>query len=156
MTNGNGFKRLRKLITIYRVVQVVLLVLLVFMAFMFQGQYQAKGMPQEKFIYSIVASFVIQLLLFYPINRFARGEVENEIAEAAPGLTPEQQKALRQKRIFNDFLKAAAFVFFVTFALRAPGVLVIQSTILFSFIMTALSYLQCHNYALKRGLSGRG
>lgn len=155
MTNGNGFKRLRKLITIYRVVQVLLLALLVFMAFMFQTQYQAKGMPRI-FFNSVVTSFVIQLLLFYPINRFARGEAENEIAETAPGLTPDQQKALRQKRIFNDFLKAAAFIFFVTFALRAPGQLFIQSTILFSFIMTALSYLQCHNYALKRGLSSRG
>jgi hypothetical protein len=154
MSNGDGFKRLQRLITIYRVVQVLLLALLVFMAFMFQAQYQAKGMPRA-FFNSIVASFVVQLLIFYPVNRFARGEVENEIAAAAPGLTLDQQKALRQRRIFNDFLKAAAFIFFVTFALRAPGVLFFQSTILFSFIMTLLSYLQCHNYALKRGLTGR-
>ncbi|HEY6873398.1 MAG TPA: hypothetical protein VI298_11800 [Geobacteraceae bacterium] len=154
MANGMDFKKLHRLITIYRVVQVVLLALLVFMAFMFQAQYRAKGMPQI-FLNSIVASFVIQLLLFYPVNRFARGEAENEIAASAPGLTVEQQKALRQKRIFNDFLKAAAFIFFVTFALRAPGVLFVQSTILFSFILTALSYLQCHNYALKRELANK-
>ena len=151
MANGNEFKRLRRLITIYRVVQVFLLGLLLFMAVTFQGQYRAKGMPRI-FVNSIIASFVIQLLIFYPVNRFARGEAETEIAACAAGLTVEQLKALRKKRLYGDFIKAAVFIFFLTFSIRAPGSLFVQSTILFSFILTALSYFQCYNYALKRGM----
>ena len=96
---------------------------------------------------------MIQLVIFYPIYRFARGEADNEIASCSTTLTVEQQKAIRQKRLFGDVLKTAIFIFFLIFSFRAPGKLFIQSTILFSFILTVLSYFQCYNFAAKRAMA---
>jgi hypothetical protein len=142
-------KKIRRISITYIIVQLFLLALLIFMAFTFQTQYRAKGMPQI-FTNSILTSLVLQLLVFYPVNRFARKEAENEIASMAGDLTAEQAKAFRQKRLYGDFLKAAVFIFFVTFSLRAPGSLFVQSTTLFTFILTTLCYFQCLNFAIKR------
>ncbi len=151
MSSTVDSRKIRRLSITYIVVQLFLLALLIFMAVSFQTQYRAKGMPQV-FTNSILASLVMQLLIFYPINRFARKEAQNEIASLDTSLSVDQAKSLRQKRLYGDLLKAAVFIFFVTFTLRAPGSLFVQSTILFTFILTTLSYFQCLNFAIKKVL----
>ena len=98
------FKRMRTFIKIYAVVQVVLVGLLVFAAVHFQTGLQAQGRPQ-RFLHSVVVTLVIQLALFYPISKFAAKEAEREIESSVVGLTPEELKALRSKRMLADAIK---------------------------------------------------
>ena len=149
MANSFDLKKLRRLITIYGVVQIFLIVLLIAMAIYFQAGLQAKGMPQL-FMKSVLATLVIQLTLFYPINKFAANQAKREVDSCADNLTPEQHKSFRTKRMIGDMVKAAVVVFFVTFILRTPANLFIYSVIFFSFLLTILSYLQCYNFASKR------
>ena len=154
MAESFDFTKVRRLMKIYWVVQAFLVLLLVYMAVRFQMQFNAQGMPGV-FHNSLLTALVIQLLVLYPIYRFARGEARNEIAASAADLTPEQQKAIRQKRLFGDVLKTAIFMFFLIFSFKAPGKLFFQSTILFSFIFTVLTYFQCYNFAAKRIMAGK-
>lgn len=146
-----GGNKLKKLIVIYRVVQVFLLGLLVYMAYSFQQIFQAKGMPQI-FLNSIVTAIVIQLLLFYPIRKFALAEAEREAASAGPDLSVDALKALRQRRIFSDILKMAVFLGFTIFILLAPSATFVMSTAFFCFILTLLTYFQCFNFAVARAI----
>jgi ABC-type spermidine/putrescine transport system permease subunit II len=143
------FKKMRRTIMIYGVVQLFLIGLLIYMAVHFQAGLQAEGRPQ-RFLHSVVATLVIQLALFYPINRFATKEADREIEASAEGLGIEELKALRSKRMVGDVIKAAIFLFFVTFIYKAPKDLFILSVIFFSFILTFLSYFQCYNFSAKR------
>ena len=143
------FKKMRRVIMIYGVVQLFLVGLLIYMAVHFQAGLQAEGRPQ-RFLHSVVATLVIQLALFYPINRFAAKEAEREIEASSVGLGIEELKAIRSKRMVGDVIKAAIFLFFVTFIYKAPKDLFILSVIFFSFILTFLSYFQCYNFSAKR------
>jgi hypothetical protein len=149
-----GFRRLKRTLVIHVVVQLFLLALLVFMALNFQNAFRAKGVPQV-FLNSILTSLVIQLALFYPINRFAAQEARREVAACAGGLGAEELTALRRKRIFGDFLKGAAFIFFATFIAMAPGVTFVMSTAFFCFILVTLTYFQCFNHAARRAMKER-
>lgn len=155
MANGFDFKRLRRQLTIFTVVQLFLVALLVFMAVNFQAQFQAKGMPQI-FLNSVLMTLVIQLIIFYPLNRFASREADQEIAACRINLSVEEQKELRRKRLFGDFIKAAIFIFFLTFIARAPAATFVMSTTFFTFILTILAYFQCFNFAAKRGIRAKG
>ncbi|KAF0221445.1 MAG: hypothetical protein FD174_583 [Geobacteraceae bacterium] len=155
MANGFDFKRLRRQIVIYVVVQIFLVALLVFMALNFQGQFQAKGTPRI-FINSIVATLVIQLMIFYPLNKFAAREAEQEIAACKINLSPDEMKEQRRKRLYGDFIKAAIFIFFLTFIARSPAATFVMSTTFFTFILTILTYFQCFNFAAKRGIRAKG
>lgn len=143
------FKKLRRLILIQGVVQLFLVLLLILMALKFQGALQAEGRPQ-RFLHSVVTTLVLQLALFYPINKLASRDAEREVTSAATDLTEAEMKALRQKRLISDYIKAAIFIFFITFALRAPQDRFVLSIIYFSFILTFLTYFQCYNFAAKR------
>lgn len=154
MAQAYDFKRLRKQVTIYTVVQVFFVGLLIFMAFNFQATFSAKGMSNV-FLNSIIATVILQLIIFYPVNKAANKEVERDIASLAPGLSAEQQKDLRRKRIFSDFIKASIFIFFFTFILRAPPATFILSTTFFTFVVTSLTYFQCYNFAAKRQMRAR-
>ena len=149
MAKSFDFKKLRRLVLVQGVVQVFLLALLLYMAFKFQGALKAEGRPQ-RFLHSVVTTLVIQLALFYPLNRFATRDAEREMASATTDLPVDEMKALRQKRLFSDYLKAAIFIFYTTFALRAPKDRFVLSIIFFSFILTFLTYFQCYNFAAKR------
>ncbi len=155
MANQFDFKKLRRLITIYAVVQVFLVALLIFMAVNFQAGLQGEGRPQ-RFLHGVVAAFVIQLALFYPINRFATHEAKREVDSCDTNLLPEQQKALRNKRMVGDVIKTGVFVFFITFIYKAPKDRFILSVIFFTFILTALSYFQNYNFAAKRAMKEKG
>jgi hypothetical protein len=149
MAKTFDFKKLRRVIMIYGVVQVFLIVLLIYMAVNFQSGLQAEGRPQ-RFLHSVVATLVIQLALFYPINRFAAREAEREVEACAAGLGAEELKAFRSKRMVGDVIKSAIFIFFITFIYKAPQDRFIISILYFSFILTFLSYFQCYNFAAKR------
>ena len=148
------FKKIRRLITIYAVVQVALVGLLIYMALYFQASFQASPFP-NRFLKSVIATLVIQLALFYPINKFACKEVEREVNACAGGLTPEELKGLRNKRLFGDVIKMSVFIFFGTFIYRAPKNNFILSIMFFSFILTILSYFQCFNFAARREMRAK-
>jgi Mn2+/Fe2+ NRAMP family transporter len=149
MANSYDFKKLRRLIMIQTAIQLFLLVLLVFMAVKFQGGLQAEGRPQ-RFLHTVITTLVIQLALFYPVNKLAVRDAQREIAAAATNLTVDEQKDLRQKRLYSDYLKGAVFIFYTTFAYLAPKNLTVLSVIFYSFILTFLTYFQCYNFAARR------
>jgi hypothetical protein len=144
MAKAFDFKKMRTFIKIYGVVQVVLIGLLVFMAIHFQVVLQAR------FFLSVIVTLAIQLALFYPINRFAAKEAEREVETSVIGLSAEELKALRSKRMLADAIKWAVLIFFITFLLRAPNHPLFMSMIYFSFIVTMLTYFQCYNFSAKR------
>ncbi len=154
MTAAVDYAKVRRLILIYTVVQVVLVALLVVMAFKFQAGLQAEGRPQ-RFLHSVVAALVVQLAIFYPVNKFATKEAEREIAGCVPALTPEELKSQRTRRLSNDLIKMAVFIFFVTFIYKAPADRFILSFLFLSFILTFLSYFQCFTFAARRRLRGK-
>ncbi len=151
MANKFDFKKLRRLITIYAVVQVFLVALLIFMAVNFQAGLQAEGRPQ-RFLHGVIAALVIQLALFYPINKFATNEAKREVESCSTGLTADEQKSLRTKRMIGDVVKTGIFIFFITFIYKAPQDRFVLSIIFFTFILTALSYFQNYNFAAKRAM----
>lgn len=155
MAKSFDFKRLRRLTTIYLVVQVFLVILLVYMAMNFQTGLQGEGRPQ-RFLHSVVVTLIIQLALFYPLNKLAARDAEREVDSCAIGLSVEELKGLRTKRIIGESIKTAIFIFFITFILKAPQDRFILSVIFFSFILTILSYYQCYNYAAKRLMREKG
>jgi hypothetical protein len=138
------FKKQRTFIKIYGVAQVILIGLLVYMAVHFQAALQ------QRFINCVVATLAIQLALFYPVYRFAVREATREIEACAVGLTGDELKSFRTKRMIADTCKWAYFIFFAAFAYKAPKVPFILGLIVFSFILTSLTYLQCYNFAAKR------
>ncbi len=149
MATSFDFKKLRRLIMVQGAIQVFLVVLLVIMAVKFQGALQSEGRPQ-RFMHSVVTTLVIQLALFYPLSKFASRDAEREVASSVTDLSVDELKELRKKRLFSDYLKAAIFVFYMTFALRAPQDRFVLSIIYYSFILTFLTYFQCYNFTAKR------
>lgn len=145
MAQAFDFTRLRRLTMIHAVVQIFLLILLAGSAYVFLAK-----APSASVLGSIVRVVVIQLALFYPIYKFAGADAEREVASSAPGLTADEQNALRRKRVFSDIVKGAIFIFFVVFALRAPGAAPVQFMILSLFLLSYLCYFQCFNQVAKR------
>jgi hypothetical protein len=151
MKTAYDFKKLRRLMTIYAVVQVALVALLIYVALNFQAQ-----LPSDRFLKTVVITLVIQTALFYPINKFANREAGREVDACAAGLTPEEMKSLRNKRLFGDVVKMSVFIFFVTFIWKAPPHPFFLSVVFFSFILTILSYFQCFNFAVRRQMREKG
>lgn len=149
------FKRLNRTMIIYRVVQTLLLCLLIYVAYVFQNKFAMMGKP-EKFISSIVATIVIQLLLLYPIYRLAWRDVGVEVEGCAVGLTAEALAALRKKRLLGDLWKFSAVGFFLAFvslvpdAKKAAGAPIVLAIIIFSFLLMCLTYFQCFNFSAKK------
>ncbi len=143
MAKAFDFKKQRLFIKIYAVAQVFLIALLVYMAVLFQGHLQ------QRFMTSVLATLLIQLVLFYPVYRFAAREANREIEASAIGLSVDELKSFRTKRMISDTCKWAYFIFFATFAykVKVPFMLCI---IIFSFILTTLTYFQCYNFVAKR------
>lgn len=154
MAKTVDYTRLRRLLKIYLVCQVFLGILLIYMAMHFQSGLLAQGRPQ-RFFHSVVAAFIFQVVLFYPIWKFAGKEADREIDSSATGLSDEQLKALRKRRMFSDMVKTGVFVFFVTFFYKAPKDLFILAVLFFSFILTYLSYFQCVTTRIKRGIAAK-
>jgi len=149
------FKRLNRTMTIYLVVQTMLLCMLIYVAYIFQTSFALMGRP-EKFISSIVATIVIQLLLLYPIYRLAWRDAGVEVEGCAIGLTAEALAALRKKRLLGDLWKFSAVGFFLAFvtmvpdARKAAGASHVLAITLFSFLLMCLTYFQCFNFSAKK------
>ena len=150
------FKKLRRLINIYAVVQVALVGLLVYVAMNFQAGLASLGRG-ELFTKSIILTLLMQLAMFFPVYKFASREAVLAIAGMQDGLTPEEMKSQRTKRLIGDVVKAGVFCFYLVFIMvvanksldRAPKMLV-MSMIFFNFILTYLSYFQCFNFVARR------
>lgn len=151
MYEATALRRLRRTLLIHRIVQILLCVLLIYMALHFQQLFAAKGMPHV-FRNSLLATLLLQFVLFFPLRSFADKEARRELAAAAMRVTVEQQKQLRHQRLFGDILKGAVFLGFSAFILIAPPVTFVLSTALFCFIVTVVTYLQCFNFVVRREL----
>lgn len=151
MYEATALRRLRRTLLIHRIVQILLCVLLIYMALHFQQLFAAKGMPHV-FRNSLLATLLLQFILFFPLRSFADKEARRELAAAAMQATVEQQKQLRQQRLFGDILKGAVFLGFSVFILIAPPVTFVLSTAFFCFIVTVVTYLQCFNFIVRREL----
>jgi hypothetical protein len=149
------FKHLNRTMTIYRVVQGLLMCLLIYVAYIFQNSFAMIG-KADKFMSSIAATIVIQLLLFYPIYRLAGRDVNVEMEGCTVGLTKEAQAALRKKRMLGDLWKFSAVGFFLAFVTLVPdakksaGAPIILAIIIFSFLLMCLTYFQCFNFSAKK------
>lgn len=149
------FKRLKRTMMIYRVVQVLLVCLLVYVASVFQVNFALLGKP-EKFITSITAAVVAQLLLLYPVYRLAWRDAGVEIEGSATGLSPEMQTALRKKRLIGDLWKFSGVAFFLAFVTMIPdakkafGSVQVLSATLFAFLLICLTYFQCFNFSARK------
>jgi Sec-independent protein secretion pathway component TatC len=150
-----NFNKVGKTIKIFAVAQLGMVAMLVYMAILLQEKLGRLG-KENGFLQAVIATFVIQLALFYPINRFASREAERDLSLTAINLSNEELKALSKKKRFGDIIKSSVFCFFGAFIVMAPtdptNALVVsaQSVLLFSFILTILTYLQCYNFAAKR------
>ena len=99
MSKSFDFKRLTRLIKIYYVVQGFLLVLLALVAFWFQTH-----VPSQIFINSVLRTLVVQLILFYPVYRFAAHEAKREVESCSTTLSATDLAALRKKRMIGDIV----------------------------------------------------
>lgn len=144
-----NFQKVGRNIKIFAVVQVGLVAMLIYMAIYFQAQLQMLGMANY-FLYAVIATFIIQLALFYPINKFAGKEADRDLSLTASNLSTEEIKALTKKKRYGDIIKISALTFFVTFLMKAPNKPIVMSVLYFSFILTILTYLQCYNFSAKR------
>ena len=151
MTEPVGLRGFRKALIIHRIVQIVLIVLLLYMTLHFQQTFQAKHGNLKPFYNSLIATLLVQAMLFIPIRKFADKEANRELDAAAKGpLSIDEQRQLRTQRLFSDFIKASVFIFFATFTLIAPPAGFVLSTTFFCCIGTVLSYLQSFNFAVRR------
>ena len=151
MTEPIGMRHIRKTLIIHRIAQVVLIALLLYMALHFQQTFQSKHGNLKPFYNSLIAALLVQVMLFFPIRKFADKEANRELAAAAKGpLSSDEHKQFRTQRLFSDFIKASVFIFFATFTLIAPPAGFVLSTTFFCCIGTVLSYLQSFNFAVRR------
>ena len=149
MASVFDFKKLRRFIKIYAAVQVFLIALLMYMAILFQEDLG------DRFLHSVIATIVIQLILFYPINRFAVREARREVDACETGLSFEALKKLRTGRTVGEGIKIGVFLFFFTFIFKMPANKFMLSTTFLTFILTFLCYFQCFNFAVKRLMAGK-
>jgi len=149
MPGTTNFKKVARTIKIFAVAQVGLVAMLVYMAILFQEKFRTTGRGSG-FTYAVVASFVIQMLFFYPINKFSGKEAERDLTLTSTNLGKDEIKALSKKKRYSDIIKFSVFCFFTMFILQAPSVPLVLSVLYFTFILTILTYLQCYNFAAKK------
>jgi Mn2+/Fe2+ NRAMP family transporter len=154
MTSTPDFKKINKTMKIFAVVQFGLLALLIYMAVNFQGKLRMLG-RERNFMQGVIASFIIQLILFYPIYKFAAKEADRDLTLTGAPLTKEQLKEFSKKKRFADIIKMSTFGFYVIFMLAAPADPLVLSVIYYSFVLTILTYLQCYNFAAKKLMKDR-
>lgn len=149
MTNALDFRKMNKTIKIFGVVQFGLVALLVYMAVNFQEKLRMAG-REFRFMHGVLAAFAFQLMLFYPIYKFAGKEAERDLTLTAPKLSKPEMDSLAKQKKWSDIIKIATLGFFVVFVMAAPSDPFILSIIYYSFILTILTYLQCYNFAARK------
>jgi len=148
------FSKLSKTIRIFGVVQLGLIALLVYMAVNFQEKLRMLG-RENRFMHGVIAAFIVELLVLYPIYTFAGKEVERDLAISSGNLSKEEMDALAKKKRFSDIIKISAMGFFIIFIMAAPADPFILSIIYYSFVLTILCYLQCYNFAARKLMKGQ-
>ena len=149
MAKNLNTSKLSKTSKIFGLVQFGLVALLVYMAVNFQHKLTLMGRANN-FMHGAIAAAVIQLLLFFPIKKFAAKEADRDLYLASAVLTKEEVKEYTKKKRWSDIIKMSTFGFFIIFILAAPTDPLVLSVIYYSFILTILSYLQCYNFAAKK------
>jgi hypothetical protein len=150
-----NFIRLKRLTIINNVVQVGLLGLLLFMTYNFLIVFARYGM-QDAIFRSIGFAVCIQLVMMFPAWWLSKRDVEIEIESALAEITPDQQLALRRRRMLGDIWKISALGAFVVFIFMMPsvdkgrGASVILSIAYFAFLLVSLTYFQCFNFIAKK------
>lgn len=142
-------KKINKTIKIFAVAQFGLIALLVYTAVKFQHYLLAVGRGY-RFMNGVVAAFVIQLLLFYPIYRFAAKEAERDFSLIDRELSDREAKEFAKKKRWTDITKISTLGFYFIFSLAAPADPFILSIIIYSFLLTILTYLQSYSFAVKK------
>ncbi|MBJ6748685.1 hypothetical protein [Geomonas anaerohicana] len=142
-------KKINKTIKIFAVAQFGLIAILIYTAINFQQRLQALNRGY-RFMNGVIYAFVIQLLFFYPIFRFASKEAERDVALAGKVPTQEEAKEFAKKKRWTDVTKISVMGFYFIFALAAPGDPFILSVIIYSFLLTILTYLQCYSFAVRK------
>jgi hypothetical protein len=144
---------------IYRIVQTILTGMLVLIAITFQGKFGQMQRP-ELFFNSIAIAVVAQLIKIWPVYKLAWRDADDAIAGLVPGLTKEQQAALRKKRLMGDMWKFCGVGFFLIFVTLAPdakksiSAVTIMASTIFSFLLICLTYFQCFNFSAKKQMKG--
>jgi len=141
-------KKINKTIRIFAVAQLGLMALLVYTAVNFQHKLQMIGRGQQ-FMGTVIAACVIQLVLFYPIFKFAGKEADRDFSLVGRTLDKEEGKAFTKKKRWADVIKMSVFGFYFIF-MAAPSDPVVLSVIYYSFVLTILTYLQSYNFNAKR------
>lgn len=149
MTDTLDFRKFNKTIRIFGVVQLGLIALLVFMAVNFQGKLRMQD-REYRFMHGVIAAFVVEILLFYPVYKFAEKEAGRDLAFTSRSLSKDEITALGKKKRFSDVIKISTFGFFVIFIVAAPADTFILSIIYYSFVLTILCYLQCYNFVARK------
>ncbi|WP_224959122.1 hypothetical protein [Geomonas subterranea] len=142
-------KKINKTIKIFAVAQFGLIAILIYTAVNFQQRLQALGRGY-RFMNGVVYAFVIQLLLFYPIFRFASKEANRDFTFIGKVPTQEETKEFTKKKRWADVTKISVMGFYFIFALAAPRDPFILSVIIYSFLLTVLTYLQCYSFTVKK------
>jgi hypothetical protein len=94
--------------------------------------------------------------MMFPAWWLSKRDVEIEIESALTEITPDQQLALRRRRMLGDIWKISALGAFVVFIFMMPGVdkgrgaSVILSIAYFAFLLVSLTYFQCFNFIAKK------
>jgi len=134
---------------IFAVVQFGLIALLVYMAVNFQVKLRMLGRAHN-FMHGVIAASIIQLIVFFPIKKFAAKEADRDLFLASATLTKEEIKIYTKKKRYSDIVKMSTFGFFVIFIVAAPADPLALSVIYYTFVLTILTYLQCYNFAAKK------
>ncbi|MBJ6798642.1 hypothetical protein [Geomonas propionica] len=142
-------KKINKTIKIFAVAQFGLIAILIYTAINFQQRLQAVGRGY-RFMNGVIYAFVIQLLFFYPIFKFAGKEADRDFTLVGKIPTPEEGKAFAKKKRWADIIKISVMSFYFIFAVAAPADPFILSVIIYSFLLTVLTYLQCYSAAMKK------
>lgn len=154
MADTLDLKKINKTIKIFAGVQVGLIAILIYTAINFQRQLQAVGRGY-RFMNGVIYAFVIQLLLFYPIFRFASKEADRDFSIVGKTLSKEETKEFAKKKRWADVTKMSVMGFYFIFSLASPADPFVLSVIIYSFLLTILTYLQCYSFTMKKLTRGK-
>lgn len=142
-------KKINKTVKIFAVAQFGLIALLVYTAVKFQHHLMILGRGY-RFMNGVVAAFVIEILLFYPIYKFASNEAERDFSVSGRDLSAQEAKEFAKKKRWADITKMSTLGFYFIFSMAAPAEPFILSIVIYSFLLTILTYLQCYSFAVKK------
>lgn len=155
------FTRMKRLIIIYRISQLLLLAILVYMAFTINKGFFSIG-AAVLFTKTIIFAVIIQTVFFYPAMLLAKQELSVSLDSALNGVTDDDLKAIRKRRLMGDIWKMSFIGFSVIFIMMLPGAdkgigaRVLLSSSLLGFLLVLITYFQCFNFMASRKMKELG